>query len=144
MRTSKNGIDLIKAHEGLRLNAYLCPAGVPTIGYGHTKNVKLGDKITSEQAEKFLIEDLRTAENEVNKLNLNINQNQFDALVSFIFNVGVGNFRKSTLLKRMKINVNDPDIEVQFNKWIYGGGKILPGLVKRRKDEAELYFRPAR
>lgn len=144
MKTSQQGIDLIKVHEGLRLNAYLCPAGVPTIGYGHTKNVKLGDKITSEQAEKFLIEDLVTSENEVNKHNLNINQNQFDALVSFIFNVGVGNFRKSTLLKRLKANPNDRDIDVQFNKWIYGGGKILPGLVKRRKAEAELYFRPAR
>lgn len=144
MKTSQQGVDLIKAHEGFRLNAYLCPAGVPTIGYGHTKDVKLGDKITSEQAEKFLIEDLVTAENEANKHNLNINQNQFDALVSFIFNVGVGNFRKSTLLKRLKANPNDTDIEVQFNRWIYGGGKILPGLVKRRKAEAELYFRPAR
>ena len=88
MRTSRKGIEFIKAHEGLRLDAYLCPAGVPTIGYGHTHGVKMGDRITEEQAEKFLIDDLIVAETEVNRYGLNINQNQFDALVSFVYNVG--------------------------------------------------------
>ena len=140
MRISRTGIELIKAHEGLRLAAYICPSGVPTIGYGHTYNVKMGDRITEEQAEKFLIDDLAVAEREVNRYGLNLTQNQFDALVSFVFNVGVGNFRSSTLLKRLKANPNDPDIANQFKKWVYGGGKVLPGLVRRRNEEAKLYF----
>lgn len=140
MRTSRKGIEFIKAHEGLRLDAYLCPAGVPTIGYGHTHGVKMGDRITEEQAEKFLIGDLAVAESEVNRYGLNINQNQFDALVSFVYNVGAGNFRSSTLLKMVKANPNDPDIAKQFSRWVYGGGKVLPGLVRRRNDEAKLYF----
>lgn len=140
MRTSRRGIELIKAHEGLRLNAYLCPAGVPTIGYGHTHGVKMGDRITADQAEKFLIGDLATAEREVNRYGFELTQNQFDALVSFVFNVGAGNFRSSTVLKRLKANPNDPDIANQFKRWVYGGGKVLPGLVRRRKEEAELYF----
>jgi lysozyme len=140
MRTSRTGIELIKAHEGLRLDAYLCPAGVPTIGYGHTYNVKMGDRITEEQAEKFLIGDLIVAETEVNRYGFDLTQNQFDALVSFVFNVGAGNFRSSTLLKRLKANPNDPDIANQFKRWVYGGGKVLPGLVRRRNEEAKLYF----
>ena len=140
MRTSRKGIEFIKAHEGLRLDAYLCPAGVPTIGYGHTYNVKMGDRITEEQAEKFLIDDLAVAEREVNRYGFDLTQNQFDALVSFVFNVGVGNFRSSTLLKRLKANPNDPDIANQFKRWVYGNGKVLPGLVRRRNEEAKLYF----
>lgn len=139
MKTSKAGIELIKKHEGLRLAAYLCPAGVPTIGYGHTKGVRLGQVITEAEAEHFLIEDLRTSEKEIDSHNLQLNQNQFDALVSFVFNVGAGNFRSSTLLRRVRLNSNDNDIENQFNRWVYGGGKILPGLVRRRKEEANLY-----
>ena len=140
MRTSRKGIEFIKAHEGLRLDAYLCPAGVPTIGYGHTYNVKMGDRITAGQAERLLIGDLIVAETEVNRYGFDLTQNQFDALVSFVFNVGAGNFRSSTLLKRLRANPNDPDIANQFKRWVYGGGKVLPGLVRRRKDEAELYF----
>ena len=140
MRTSKTGIELIKAHEGLRLDAYLCPAGVPTIGYGHTYNVKMGDRITEEQAERLLIGDLAVAEREVNRYGLHLNQNQFDALVSFVYNIGAGNFRSSTLLKRLKADPNDPDIANQFKRWVYGGGKVLPGLVRRREEEAKLYF----
>ena len=140
MRTSRKGIEFIKAHEGLRLEAYLCPSGVPTIGYGHTYNVKMGDRITEEQAEMLLIGDLIVAETEVNRYGLDLTQNQFDALVSFVFNVGVGNFRRSTLLKRLKANPNDPDIANQFKRWVYGNGKVLPGLVRRRNDEAKLYF----
>ena len=140
MRTSRKGIEFIKAHEGLRLDAYLCPAGVPTIGYGHTYNVKIGDRITAEQAEMLLIGDLIVAETEVNRYGLHLTQNQFDALVSFVFNVGAGNFRNSTLLKRLKANPNDPDIANQFKRWVYSDGKVLPGLVRRRNEEAKLYF----
>lgn len=140
MKTSDKGIELIKRHEELRLKAYQCPAGVWTIGYGSTGGVRPGDVITEAQAEVKLREDLRTAENEVNRHKLNINQNQFDALVSFTFNVGSGNFRSSTLLKRIKENPNHPDIENQFGRWIYAKGRVLPGLVKRRKEEANLYI----
>lgn len=140
MRTSRKGIEFIKAHEGLRQDAYLCPAGVPTIGYGHTHGVKMGDRITEEQAERLLIGDLIVAETEVNRYGFDLTQNQFDALVSFVFNVGAGNFRSSTLLKRLKANPNDPDIANQFKRWVYGDGKVLPGLVRRRNEEAKLYF----
>lgn len=141
MKTSKAGIELIKRHEGLRLAAYLCPAGVPTIGYGHTKGVRLGQVITEAEAEKLLIQDLKTAEDEINRHLLPLKQHQFDSLTSFVFNVGVGSFRSSTLLKRLKIDVNHPDIKNQFGRWIYAGGKRLDGLVKRRAEEAKLYFK---
>ena len=84
--------------------------------------------------------DLIVAETEVNRYGFDLTQNQFDALVSFVFNVGAGNFRSSTLLKRLKSNPNDPDIENQFKKWVYDNGKVLPGLVRRRDEEAKLYF----
>jgi len=140
MKTSDKGIDLIKKYEGLRLNAYLDAVGVWTIGFGHTLNVKSTDVISLDEAEYFLRQDVEFAEKEVNKHNLNINQNQFDALVSFVFNLGVGNFVRSTLLRKIKSNPNDPTIRKEFEKWIYAGGKVLIGLVRRRKDEAELYF----
>ena len=140
MKTSDKGIGLIKRFEGLRLKAYLCPSGKPTIGYGHTKDVKLGDVITEEEAEQLLLEDLIVVENEINKHNLDINQNQFDALVSFVYNVGVGNFRTSTLLKKIKTDPNDKTIANEFKRWVYSNGKKLPGLVKRREEEAKLYF----
>lgn len=138
MKTSQRGIELIKKHEGLRLAAYLCPAGIPTIGYGHTKGVKLGQVISEDEAEQFLREDLKTSEQEID--GLNVNQNQFDALVSFVFNVGVGNFRSSTLLRRVRFNPDDRDIENQFKRWVYANGRVLQGLVKRRNDESKLYF----
>ena len=140
MKTSDNGIEFIKKHEGLRLKAYLCPAGKWTIGYGHTKGVKPGQVVTKEEAERLLREDLIVVENEINRHNLNINQNQFDALASFVYNVGVGNFRTSTLLKKIKANPNDKTIANKFKRWVYSNGKRLPGLVKRREEEAELYF----
>ena len=140
MKTSNKGIDLIKKHEGFRAKAYKCPAGKWTIGYGHTLNVKSTDVISLDEAEYFLKKDVEFAENEVNRHNLNINQNQFDALVSFVFNLGVGNFTRSTLLRKIKSNPNDPTIREEFEKWIYADGKVLNGLVRRRKDEADLYF----
>ena len=140
MKTSNKGIDLIKKYEGLRLDAYLDAVGVWTIGYGHTLNVKSTDVITLDEAEYFLRQDVEFAEKEVNKHNLNINQNQFDALVSFVFNLGVGNFARSTLLRKIKSNPNDPTIRKEFERWIYAGGKVLNGLVRRRREEAELYF----
>lgn len=140
MKTSDRGIELIKRHEGSVLTAYKCPAGVWTIGYGHTGNVSEGMVIDEARAEQLLRDDLKTAEDAVNKQRLNLNQNQFDALVSFVFNVGTGNFKNSTLLRKAKFNENDPSIAAEFRKWKYGGGRVLPGLIKRREDEAQLYF----
>ena len=140
MKTSQKGIDFIKRHEALRLHAYKDAVGVWTIGYGHTSTAKQGMTITEEEAEKLLKQDLKTAENEINRHLLPLKQHQFDSLASFVFNVGIGSFRRSTLLKRLKMDVNHPDIVNQFNRWVYGGGKILPGLVRRRKEEANLYI----
>ena len=141
MITGKNGIELIKKYEGLELKAYKCPAGKWTIGYGHTLNVKSTDVISRDDAEYFLKQDLKMSEDEINKQGLQLNQNQFDALVSFTFNLGVGNFRKSTLLKKLKVNVNDLSIAGEFKKWVNANGKKLAGLVRRRAEEAELYFK---
>lgn len=140
MKTSNKGIDLIKKHEGFRPKAYRCSANVLTIGFGHTLNVKSTDVITLDEAEYFLRQDVAFAEKEVNRHNLDINQNQFDALVSFVFNLGVGNFARSTLLRKIKSNPKDPTIRKEFERWIYAGGKVLNGLVRRRKEEADLYF----
>ena len=140
MKISNKGIELIKRHEGLLLKAYRCPADKLTIGYGHTLNVKSTDVINKEQAEYFLRQDVKSAESDVNRKKLNLTQNQFDALVSFVFNLGAGNFKRSTLLRKVKANPNDPSIRVEFERWIYAGGKVLSGLAKRRKEEADLYF----
>ena len=140
MKISNKGIELIKRHEGLVLKAYRCPADKWTIGYGHTLNVKSTDVINKEQAEYFLRQDVKSAESDVNREKLNLTQNQFDALVSFVFNLGGGNFKKWTLLRKVKANPNDPTIRAEFERWIYAGGKVLNGLVKRRKEEADLYF----
>lgn len=140
MKINAKGIEIIKASESKHNTAYLCPASIPTIGWGHTKGVRLGDFASDNQCEKFLIEDLENAENFINKLGLKINENQFSALVSFTFNVGVGNFSKSTLLKKVKANPNDLSISNEFTKWNRGGGKVLNGLIIRRKKELDLYF----
>ena len=140
METSNKGYEFIKSHQGLRLKAYRCPGGVWTIGYGHTPGVKEGDVITKDQAEELLKKDIKEIEDKLNSLNLNLTQNQFDALVSFIFNVGWSNFKSSTLLKKIKINPDDPSIRGEFGRWVFANGKKLNGLIKRRKDEASLYF----
>ena len=139
MTTSRLGLRLIKDFEGLRLGAYLCPAGVPTIGYGHTKGVKMGQVITNEQADDYLIEDIAPLERHLNKLGINFRQEQFDALVSWLFNLGVGNFKKSNLLKRIQADVSDEAIAAEFIKWIYAGKTPLAGLKKRRVAEANMF-----
>lgn len=142
MNISKNGIDFIKKEEGLVLNAYLCPANVWTIGYGHTNGVKKGDKVTEEQAEDFLVNDLLYSERVVNKMvKVKLNQNQYDALVSFVFNVGSGNFINSTLLKKLNAGANSDEICVELRRWIFSKGRKLPVLVARRQRECELYQR---
>jgi len=135
MQTSSAGLALIKEHEGLRLDAYLCPARVWTIGYGHTGDVHPGQRITEAMADLLLQSDLKSFERAVNAaVKVPLTQGQFDALVSFAFNVGAGAFRLSTLLRVL----NEGDYRAaakQFDRWVHGGGKVLPGLVRRRRDE---------
>lgn len=140
MKTSTNGINLIKKYEGCYLKAYKCPAGVWTIGYGHTGNIKSGMKITRKQAGAYLKKDLVTFENAVRKyVKVPINQNQFDALVSFSFNCGVGALKTSTLLK--KLNKKDySGAANEFLRWNKSNGKVLNGLTKRRKEERKLFM----
>ena len=140
MKTSPKGIALIKEFEGLRLKAYKCPGGVWTIGYGHTADVKPGMVISEAQAEDYLIADLIAFEKYLNDLGLVINQNQFDALVSFIYNVGTGNFYSSTLLRKVRANPQDNSIMDEFLRWVYSKGRVLPGLQRRRLREMKLYF----
>lgn len=140
MHASKKGEDLIKEFEGCHLEAYLCPSKKPTIGYGHTSGVHLGEKITQAEADKLLQEDLKYYAEGINKyIKVNLNQNQFDALISFVYNVGLGNFLNSTLLKDLN-SQRFNDVPAQFKRWIYGNNKkVLPGLVRRREAEAKLF-----
>ena len=140
MKTSYKGIALIKDFEGLRLGAYYCSAGVLTIGYGHTGGVKEGDLITEQKAEQLLQDDLKKFENGVLRLvRVPLNQNQFDALVSFAFNLGVGNLGKSTLLKMLN-NRDYKGAAGQFVRWNKAGGKELAGLTRRRLAESAMFL----
>lgn len=126
----EKGLNLIKEFEGLRLVAYKCPAGVWTIGYGHTYNVKEGDIITEAQATEFLMEDISNAVDIVagSTMDVELTQNQFDALVSFTYNVGVKNFSDSTLLRKVKLNPNDPTIANEFKNGYMRGKRFFQGL----------------
>ena len=145
MKTSSQGIQLIKDFEGLHMEAYRCPAGVLTIGYGHTRNVREGQKITLEQAETYLKEDLLWVEKCLNNSGLILNQNQFDALASFIYNIGEKKFLNSTLFRYALKNAGDSMIQQEFLKWnkarVNGILKSLPGLTRRRTAETQLYFK---
>lgn len=145
---SDNLIKLVEEFEGLFLKPYLCPAGIATIGLGSTyyengKRVSLKDApITKERAYELFRNTLKQYEKDVDTLTRDdINQNQFDALVDFAYNCGVGNLRSSTLLKKVNNDPNDPNIATEFNKWNRAGGKILKGLVRRRQAEVQLYFK---
>ena len=139
MKIGLKGLNLIKESEGFEEDAYKCPAGVLTIGYGHTSDVQEGDVVTLKEAEILLIEDLDWAEGVVNRnVKVELNQNEFDALVSFVFNVGSGNFRSSTLLKRLN-NGGYYSVPRELNRWNKGGGRVLKGLVRRRKAEGILF-----
>lgn len=144
MRTSDNGKALIKKYEGCKLKAYKCPAGVPTIGYGNTYyfsgvKVSLGDTITQDEAEKLLTELLPKYENTVKRsIHVELNQNQFDALVSFCWNCG----SSRTLFKL----INEKSDHKLINEWwrthyIRGGGVVLKGLIRRRLEEADLFIK---
>ncbi len=140
MRVSKRGIKIITEFEGFKNKAYRCPAGVLTIGYGHTKGVKEGDTCTSDIAMKWLKEDCEDAEETINtNIKITLSQNQFDALVSFIFNLGSTNFIRSTLL--IKINERDSKGAAdEFGKWTKIRGCEISGLIRRRAAEKELFL----
>lgn len=141
MKTGQKGIDLIKEFEGFRSKAYLCPAGVWTIGYGHTRGVGPTDVIDEKRAEELLRGDLREAEEGISRLVIaEIDQYQFDALVSLVYNIGLGNFHQSTI--RRLINEGCWDIvklEKAWKMWNKAGGRVLRGLVRRREAEFNLY-----
>lgn len=140
MQISRKGLELIKRHEGLRLKAYLCPAQVWTVGYGSTgPHVKPGLVITEPEADILLRKDVARFEDGVNRaVKVDLTQGQFDALVSFAFNCGIGALQKSTLLKKLNAG-RYGDVPAELMKWTKGGGRELPGLVKRRRDEAALW-----
>lgn len=154
MKISDNGLNIIKLFEGLRLEAYKDTAGIPTIGYGtirypSAQRVKMGDRCTIKQAEEWLNYEVSHFEKDVSGLvKVPINQNQFDALVSFAYNVGSDidqdsipeGLGDSTLLKLVNQNPNEPAIAAAFAKWNRSGGKVTKGLVKRRVMESQLYF----
>ena len=140
MKASVDAYELIKQFEGLRLKAYLCPAGIWTIGYGHTSGVSPNSFITIQEADEYLHRDVATIEMQLNKLNLSLRQCQWDAIVSFVFNVGIGNFKASTLLAKILINPDDNSIMDEFLRWVYANGKVMRGLQKRRLTEMKLYF----
>jgi GH24 family phage-related lysozyme (muramidase) len=137
------GIDLIKQFEGFFPTIYICPAGCPTIGYGHVvkpqEREQFADGITAEQAETLLCQDVQTAERAVLRLiTVPLTDGQFDALVSFTFNLGAGALQRSTL--RRNINRGDhAAVPAEFRKWVWAGGRKLEGLVRRREVEASLY-----
>ena len=140
MKASVDAYELIKQFEGLRLEAYLCPAGIWTIGYGHTSGVSPNSFITTTEADEYLHRDVAAIEMQLNKLNLSLRQCQWDAIVSFVFNIGIGNFKASTLLAKIRINPDDNSIIDEFLRWVYANGKVMRGLQKRRLTEMKLYF----
>ena len=140
MKSSDLLLNKIIDFEGCKLTAYRCPAGVWTIGVGHTRGVKQGQKITEAQAISLLKGDLLPCENYVNNLGVCKTQGQFDALVDFCFNLGTGALGRSTLLKFIRQGKAEQYIRGEFAKWVKSGGKTLAGLVKRRTWEADRYF----
>lgn len=146
-KLSQKGLELIKSFEGLSLKPYVCAGGINTIGYGNTyytngKKVTLQDKpITKEQAEELIKHSLSTYEKAVNSFcRDDISQSQFDALVSFAYNLGTGALQKSTLIKKVNANPKDQTIKDEFLRWNKANGRVLAGLTRRRQAEANLYF----
>jgi lysozyme len=139
MKTSAEGLALIQKFEGCELESYRCSADVPTIGFGHTRGVKDGDTCTQEEANQLLADDLEEFEGYVTKLvDIDLTQNEFDAMVAWTFNLGPTNLKSSTLLQ--KLNEDDrADVPHQIKRWNKAGGIVLNGLVRRREAEALLF-----
>ena len=141
MKMSDYAFIKLKEFEGFRAEAYQCPGGVWTIGYGHTKGVKKGQRITEEEASRLLVKDVRSFEEFLSKEPYadKLTQSQWDALTDFLFNLGQGNYLSSTLRKKILRNIDDPTIPAEFRRWNKSKGKVLPGLVKRREWEAQMF-----
>ena len=139
MKVSQECVNLVKFFEGFEGKAYLCPANVWTIGYGRTRNVREGDRITEVQAERDLLEELEEfAEQVLNSVKVELTQNELDALTSWTYNLGVGNLNSSTLLK--KLNAGDKNsVPSEMIRWNKAAGKVLAGLTRRREAEAKLW-----
>jgi lysozyme len=145
MNASNKCIDLIKKWEGLKLRAYICPAGVWTIGYGTIRYedgspVREGDSVSQERAEELLSKEVEKRSVELTKIVGKLGQNKFDALLSWCYNFSPGRLKKTTLLSRIKNDPNDFRIADEFLKWRNADGKPERGLLLRRIDEAMLYF----
>jgi len=146
MKLNEKGTVLLHHFEGLKLKAYKCPADVWTIGYGNTfyedgGKVKQGDTVTKERASELFNSVASSFAIQITgSIKASLNENQFSSLVSFAYNVGVANFNKSTLLKKINIDKNDPSIFAEFLRWDKAAGKVLAGLTLRRQAEAKLYF----
>lgn len=146
MQIGEKGLELIKHYEGLKLEAYLCPANKWTIGYGSTyyedrSLVKRGDKIPKERAEQLLAGVVKGfVAGVLASVKAPVTQDQFDALVSLAYNIGLSNFKSSTLLKLLNSGAPRADIAAQFHRWNRGGGKVQPGLITRRQSEYELFM----
>ncbi|MAK80511.1 MAG: hypothetical protein CMJ17_01315 [Phenylobacterium sp.] len=139
MKTSQEGKALIKKFEGCELKAYLCPAQVWTIGYGHTAGVSEGDVCTQEDADRMLAEDLEEFEGYVREaVDVPLEQNEFDALVAWTYNLGPGNLRSSTMLKKLNDSKFE-EVPSEIRRWNKSGGEVLDGLVRRREAEALLF-----
>ena len=139
MNASKECVEAVKHFEGCKLYAYRDARGVLTIGYGHTKGVMMGMAITQKQADEWLAEDLDVAARQVESLGLKLTQGQKDALTDFVFNLGIGKLKGSTLLRLIRSGASTERIQAEFGKWVYAGKKKLAGLVKRRKWEAQMW-----
>lgn len=140
MKCSEEVIAKIKEFEGLRLKPYRCSSNILTVGYGHTgKDVVFGKAITEEQAEQLLRDDLKYFERAINLWRKSCTQNEFDALVCLVFNIGVYAFKESTLRKKIDANASITEIEDQWLRWCHSNGKKLAGLERRREWEIELY-----
>ena len=141
MKPSERGLALIRQFEGLRMSAYKDAVGIPTIGYGTTKGVKMGQTITKDEAERLLLEDAQRFADHVKALvKVPLNQNQTDALVSFVYNVGPAAFGKSTMLKLINQGLLE-DAANQFVRWNRAGDQVLAGLTRRRMAERDLFLR---
>lgn len=145
MKLNQKGIDLMHQFEGLKLSSYLCPAKVWTIGYGNTfyedgSKVQPNQHISKRRADELFLNITNKSFNIKPLLKVVLNENQYSALVCFAYNVGMSNFGKSTLLKKVNANPEDKTIKDEFLKWNKAGGKVLNGLTKRRQSESNLYF----
>ena len=139
MEISQEGLSLIKKVEGCKLQSYKCAAGVWTIGYGSTNGIEEGMEISQERADMLLLEDVEVFEKAVNELvEVPLEQNQFDSLISWTFNLGPTNLKNSTLLKVLN-NKNYDEVPTQIKRWNKAGGKVLQGLIRRREAEALLF-----